>query len=411
MPQSTNLQTSSLRLLILSPTGHSDEDDNVVNKTISQGASNARFTSFLSSLTGIAPSSDLASFAGYTSHPPLNIHTKYYAAKINLWCDELPPLTASNTEPAEPSLTEWTSQMLSAEAQEVREVLGSIVVLSSFNAAHKDHKAELQDVMSYVTAVNKVREAIEDESGRDVATILAVQDMTPSATAERQLAQGQDTSLLSFTQKLEETCLEDHGIFGWDVVGWKSDKSVLPETAGSGVSAEKNGTDLSQSDIQSPEKRNEFGEKLGMARVLEVLEQVNWSVSDPALDQDLYMDNDYNLVSTDDFLDSDDDFSTPSFKPKINAYTKGSKDPIAAQSDEFQREIMGLHFALEEQSSQEPYTKDVAGDDIQVEQLSGLMERVVAIKEAASEMSKADREKFARREVGKIMREMDLDRS
>jgi hypothetical protein len=45
-------------------------------------------------------------------------------------------------------------------------------------------------------------------------------------------------------------------------------------------------------------------------------------------------------------------------------------------------------------------------EDIKIDQLPGLLERVVAIREAGAEMSKADRERFAKREVEKIMKDL-----
>lgn len=408
MPTSTDPQTSSLRLLILTPANPAEPAETSTTEIVHTNISNARFVSFLRSLTGTTPSRDLTTFAGYTSHPPLNISTKYYSAKVNLWCDELPSLSKTTTQSVEPTLSEWTSQMLSSEAQEVREAIGGIVILSPFNAANTKQQDDAQEIVSYIMAVNQVRETIEDESGRDVATIVAVEDVTPSAAAERQSVKSRDGDVAAFAQKLEESCLDQHGIFGWDIVGWKAENLQVPD----GNEAEN--TDVQQelkhgsTSAGFSEERNEFGEKRGIARVLEVLEQVNWSASSSSLDQD-DEDNDYDPLATDDFLASDDDFAIPSFKPNIKASNARSKDPISEQSDEFQREIMGLHFALEEQNNPDSHASDEDGNDIQVEKLSGLMERVMAIKEAGSEMSKADREKFARREVGKIMREMNFE--
>lgn len=50
--------------------------------------------------------------------------------------------------------------------------------------------------------------------------------------------------------------------------------------------------------------------------------------------------------------------------------------------------------------------EDVEDEDFQVEQLPALMEQVVAIREAGLEMSPAERERFAKREIERIMREM-----
>jgi hypothetical protein len=52
-------------------------------------------------------------------------------------------------------------------------------------------------------------------------------------------------------------------------------------------------------------------------------------------------------------------------------------------------------------------SQDREGDeDVKIYQLPGLLERVVAIREAGAEMSKADRERFAKREVERIMKDL-----
>jgi len=298
--------------------------------------------------------------------------------------------------------------MLSAEAQEVRAVIGGIVMLLPYNVPEsglQQTEVQIETNMRYVAAANEVRDQLEDESGRDIATVVVVQDTTPSAAAERNHGQSREATIASFIEKFEDSCVSDHGIFGWDIIFWqprtRQDPSSATEASGP--------NDFTVPEVESSRlvaETNEYGEKLGMARVIEVLQQTDWLSSTLGGEEH---EAGYDLVSTEDFLDADDEYLTaPGFKPNIKAGSGMSKDPIMAQSDEFQREIMGLHFALEEQSHGE--TGDAEDkEDIQVEQLSGLMERVVAIKEAASEMSGVDREAFARREVSRIMREMNVD--
>lgn len=253
--------------------------------------------------------------------------------------------------------------------------------------------------MGYIKALNELRELIEDESGRDLAMAAVVQGMTPKAAAMRRAEREGDTGIVTFAETLEEACVSDHGIFGWDVVAWQPGSELSLE---SDIDAEKptGGAQLDQPE----QSRNQYGERVGMARILEVLEQTDWS----APIKDAEPDDGYGLLSTEDLLDSDDEFAAPSLKPRINQQNNGTKDVVAEQSDEFQREIMGLHFALEEQRQQQTADDQGSGDDLEVEQLAGLMERAIATREAAAEMSKEDREKFARREVSKMMRDMNV---
>jgi hypothetical protein len=45
-------------------------------------------------------------------------------------------------------------------------------------------------------------------------------------------------------------------------------------------------------------------------------------------------------------------------------------------------------------------------EDLKIDQLPGLLERVVAIRKAGADMSKTDRERFAKREVDRIMKDL-----
>lgn len=407
MSNNMEAKASGLRLLILVPPSgiFQGVEGSSPAEQIPDGDTKTLFSLFLTKLTGSAPSQDLSAFAGYTSHPPLRIQNKYYSARITLWCDELPASTASTQKQGTPDLAQWTQQMLSVEAKEAREVIGGIVVILPYvhaaETAQTLQKLKAETFIHYIKAVNKLRELIEDETGRDVATVVAVQDMTPKAAAMRRAEREGATGITAFTETLEETCVSDHGIFGWDVVAWQPEIELSP-TCHAGA---ENIPGAPQHDlVERP--RNEYGEQTGMARIIEILEQTNWSASLT----DAEADEGYGLLSTDDILESDDEFGAPGLKPRFSLQSRGHKDIVGQQSDEFQREIMGLHFALEEQSQQHTDVPLDRGDDQQVEQLIGLMDRVVATREAAAELSKEDREKFARRQVGRIMREMDIGR-
>lgn len=156
--------TNPRRLLIVSPTSHAQS-------TIPQ---------LLHSLTGVpvtAPPqaetstaaaadtkaqqqpSTTTSFAGYTTHAPLRIQTKYYTADVPIWVDEIPltlphsssssdsndnndgregassaeqqdstaPSTASSSTTT-PTTAQWKTEFLSDEARVVRDAIGAIVI-------------------------------------------------------------------------------------------------------------------------------------------------------------------------------------------------------------------------------------------------------------------------------------------
>ncbi|KAK7906182.1 hypothetical protein LTR67_000908 [Exophiala xenobiotica] len=398
---------SALRLLILAPS--SDHPTSV-----------PPFSNLLRAITGSKPSDEVTSFCGYTSHPPLGLRTKYYNADVSIWCDELPlpaisvssaghdkSTTPTTKESAEAdndndnascsTLEEWQSQMLSPTASEVRAVIGGIILILPISSSASSSSSQSAEVltqsshMSLVEAVHSLREAAEDESyGRDIASIVVLQS-TSSTSGVTQ------AKLFQITEQLEESCLSDKGILGWDFVAWDGGE---PSTAAE--SAE--------------DERNEYGEKTGIQRVIEVLEGVDWSAApswggddDEAFDLDRELDVDVD-VDDDDVADDGSLGFSPTNILRNNARLSGL-------DHELQREMMELKISLgddaqgegaEAETGDQQVSTDVRDEDedVQVEQLQGLMERVVAIREAGSEMPRTEREKFAKREIGRIIREM-----
>jgi ribosomal protein S12 methylthiotransferase accessory factor YcaO len=158
--------------------------------------------------------------------------------------------------------------------------------------------------------------------------------------------------------------------------------------------------------VESSEKaeRNEYGEQTGVKRVLEVIQGIDWSAS---LDGDGDEDAD---GETDLGRGNDDDFT---FTGSRSTNILGS-GRFSGLDDELQREMMELKFSMlsndadeDEDDTQLSQRKKEAGDeDLQVNQLPALMEQVVAIREAGLEMSPSERERFAKREIERIMREL-----
>ncbi|KAJ9497505.1 hypothetical protein H2202_006929 [Exophiala xenobiotica] len=404
---------SALRLLILAPS--SDHPTSV-----------PPFSNLLRAITGSKPSDEVTSFCGYTSHPPLSLRTKYYNADVSIWCDELPlpaigvssaghdkSTTPTTKESAEAeaeadndndndnascsTLEEWQSQMLSPTASEVRAVIGGIILILPISSSSSSQSAEVlsqSSHMSLVEAVHSLREAAEDESyGRDIASIVVLQS-TSSASGVTH------AKLFQITEQLEESCLSDKGILGWDFVAWDGGE---PSTA-------------AESAI---DERNEYGEKTGIQRVIEVLEGVDWSAA-PSWggDDDEAFDLDHELEVDVDVDDDAADDGGLGFSP-TNILRNNAR--LSGLDHELQREMMELKMSLgddaqgegegegaEAETSDQQVSTDVReeDEDAQVEQLQGLMERVVAIREAGSEMPRTEREKFAKREIGRIIREM-----
>ncbi|KIV93239.1 hypothetical protein PV10_04468 [Exophiala mesophila] len=364
---------SSLRLLILAPQPTTT-------------STTPPFPSFLHALTGSKPSSIQTTFAGYTSHPPLRLSTKYYRSDVNIWCDELPansqtkptsdPESSSGelVDPDLDTLDGWKEQMLSAAAAEVRAVIGGIVLLlpvaSISSPSTTTSSSPSDELVALVESVHALREAVEDENyGRDIAATVVLQGMTSSVRMDK---------LDETREMLEDACLSDRGILGWDFVSWNAESDL-----------EK----IHEKDAP----RNEYGERTGIARVIEVLEGVDWSASPNLGDGD--DDGEIDFANG----DGDSDSGLDSF----NLTKVPGAGRMAGLDAELQREMMELKLSMTDASDEAGQTGELQDDqEDQVDQFPALMERVVAIREAGSEMSPSEREKFARREVARIMREM-----
>ncbi|OAP62818.1 hypothetical protein AYL99_02045 [Fonsecaea erecta] len=395
-PQPT--KPSSFRLLILSPSPPDTK-------------STPPFSKFLEAISGSKPSDEVTSFAGYTAHPPLRLRTKYYSADVSIWCDELPPPSTAgegtkssgkdpkqnaesegdskqaSVESDSATLAEWREQMLSSEAAEVRTVLGGLILILPIASLQSSNASILESYASLVETVHALREAIEDESyGRDVASLVVLQPTASTVT---------NAKLRETMERLEEVCLSDKGLLGWDFVAWDGQL----EAAGDG----KDG----QSVKEGEDERNEFGEKTGIKRVIEALEAVDWSAS-PHSDGEADGHGDFDFADVDEDEDAGELFSSTS----KNMLGDGSTG-LLGFDHELQREMMELKMSMLDAADDDSDDDNKGGSereqedqDTQVEQLQVLMERVVAIREAGSEMPQPEREKFARREIGRIMREM-----
>ena len=247
--------------------------------------------------------------------------------------------------------------------------------------------------MEYMSAVNEVKDAIED-LGRDVGTLFLLQPAMPRG--DRRLGAGAESRrkalarLEGLAEKFEDKCHE-MGVFGWDFVWWDG----VPEPAAIGgvpkveveehISKEPGGVDKKAEPV-----RNEYGEKLGMERVREVLEGVDWSISP--------------LLAANPGEDDGDNIENNAGADKLDVL---GGEKFQGLDAELQREMMGLKLSMmDSQGSKTDASGDKEGEDMSIDQMSSLMQRVIAIREASADLDKGDREDFAKREVEKIMHEL-----
>lgn len=394
--------SNPLRLLLLTPVERS-------SPTSPNGGPALLLPPLLQALTSSAPPPDLPTFSGYTSHPPLQLRTKYYDADVPIWVDEIPPsFTSHYDEPSDTAaeedegsgavtLTVWKDQMLSIEAREVLEAIGGLILLLPADFADlkpvgvspdTDPTAYLVDLVS---TVSDIRDEIESvRAGSECAACVVLQS-TPDVISQPMDAATSDKPILD---RFEETLL-NQGILGWDVVVWDG-ADALTTTTQTSDSTKGEGEDGS-------EERNVYGEKTGIPRLREILEAVEWQGTSLSLDDD-----------DDDDTGNDPSLSFLSAKVDSALAESGSddQDPLEPDEQELQREMLGLSMAIRAQSQRqdgeddEDEQEDNSEEKAKVDALPALMERVVAIREKGAALRGEERERYARRAVGEIMKEL-----
>ncbi len=538
------LSTSKLRLLILEPSPSSASTEFCSSSRARYQPSSpssqapSLIPSFLQALTGEAPPPQIpshdgvdgptgqASLAGYTTHPPLRVRTKYFDTKVGLWCDEVPlPLAQSLSKPgsvrriedgdvgdgfsahqhgdfrvtgprkeekegireeevAKPTTQTWVTQMLSLEpeAMEVREVIGAIVLAipvldaleanaaassSSSTAAETDTEPgyggdgnELPQLpgqsywklkpeyLDIIEAVNTLRSTIEDEragQGGDVGAVVLLQGPIPkpatrpsprgaskvlptsttTTTTTTTTYESDRNSVDALLEAVEDQLLTERAILGWDIIAWDGiPKSPHPPTSIRPRASGKDGSGESAAAAQpavddAEETRNLYGEKTGLPRLLELLHNLDWSAlpaappqtsspqspltSPPAhssnnkspsnLDLDLDADLDADLLSSN--SDTGSEFQTPLMdsNPRNRDAAAAAFKPPPPQQQQKEEEERG-HVEDEDEDEEAEF---------QVEQLQGLLQQAMAIREAGREMPSAERERYARRMLGRLM--------
>ncbi|KAJ5368719.1 uncharacterized protein N7496_008479 [Penicillium cataractarum] len=342
------------------------------------------------------------SFAGYTTHSPLRLDTKYYSAEIPLWVDEIPlttetpaPAAADPTNTSEPG--QWRTEFLSEEAEIVRDAVGALVVCvrspelkqATPSTADADtdpaSRADVRAVLDLMRDVGAVKSCIDEERGGngDVVGVFVLvgsrSSAAPKSSApdeERALELGVDDVDLGdgaadtpFSVGWWEDQLFDLDLFGWEVVEWDPAEQGVEKT------------------------RNKFGEYEGMPRIKEVLETHDWSTSGGA----------------DDLNDADLDFADDLEEELLGFGRSSHTSGFGHEVQELEREMMGLRMAIE-RGGGDGDEGDIDGDDadgeLKVESIETLMMRMQAIRDMGSELPEGERRKFAAKAVSDIMREL-----
>ncbi|PGH17608.1 hypothetical protein AJ79_00969 [Helicocarpus griseus UAMH5409] len=332
----------------------------------------------------------ISTFAGYTTHSPLRIETKYYTADIPIWVDELPFSSASTSTSStlqssttnhnqQHTSSTWRSEFLSEEAREVRDVIGAVIICierpsriaPEFSQPREHKDRHVQGLKELLSAVAEVRNQIEeergsvgevpglvvlvgkDEEGKDRVNGLDSPELGNGAGGEDGLEE-----IVEFSTRWWEEELSEMGHFELEVVAW-----------------DPKGED-------EREKRNMFGELEGIPRIKEVLRTNEWGSGGQG------------DFSADFLLDSDEEAG------------------FDKEASELEREMFGLKLAIEKggdvgASGDSADVRNEEGDDeLHVEKMDGLMMRMQAIKDMASELPEAERKAFAVKAINDIMKDM-----
>ncbi|KAL4764027.1 adaptin-binding domain-containing protein [Aspergillus foveolatus] len=403
------------RLLILSPSSQSQ----------------SFIPSLLKQLTGHPPSDtqiQTQSFAGYTTHPPLRIENRYYAADVPVWVDEIPvfvgtDVSANGEQVSESESTgkevlvseaeqrtgegvgrkdacaQWSQEFSSPEARVVRDAIGAVMIClrnprpnaeppastsggkgTGIPGDDSEDSDEVRGLKAFVRAVGTVRTLIEEERGEigSVPGILVLggkkekKEEKPKAGGTRKDGLELDPNLgAGLDGELDEPFS----------IGWWEGQLCEMGLIGFEV------VEWDWSRIQEGEERNQYGELQGMRRIKEVLETHEWAGDEEG-------EVDTSLPDDGDDLEREllglDEEAASGFKNEV---------------DELQREMVGLRFAIGRGG--DGNVDDEEGDEeLRVDAVEALLTRMRAIKDMSAELPEKERKRFAAKAVADIMKEI-----
>ncbi|KAK8054695.1 hypothetical protein PG994_009762 [Apiospora phragmitis] len=296
-------------------------------------------------LTGTAPETARTTLAG-ASHT-LALKTAYYTAAVPIWLDLI----------ANPS--EWSASFLSAEAKEVLEVLGGIVVVFP----------------------------------------LPLPTETKEAKAARELI-----------EHVGQVVQKGLGGWAWDGVGLCVGVGEIDDVDEWDGCAAERGLEFVQVRAKSTEAQNEFGEKTGISRAKEALEANEW---DQALGDDDGegigaggKDTDLDPESLDFGFDRED------FQGLKKAIWSAGRDE-EEEEDFMNGEPSSQQGRKKKQGPEEGDTSNSASkdgddklDDAEVQKLEGMMRKLQAVRDMSAGLPEDQRKRMAAKAVGEVMKDL-----
>ncbi|KAL1841893.1 hypothetical protein VTJ49DRAFT_6415 [Mycothermus thermophilus] len=299
-----------------------------------------------------------------TTHP-LPLQTPYYTASIPVWLD----LISDNHE--------WARSFLAPEAKEVLEVLGGVVVVfgippppltASSPPAHSSVTCSREKARELITQVGRVvREGLGGWEWDGVGLAVGVSSHGYGSGGD-----GGDVGD-GVLDEWEDLCAE----WGLEFVHISAGELKASSSSSSGDQKGKE------------QKRNAFGERVGMARVLEALQANDWSGGGLGGSGD----GDEGAGQEDDD-DEDDD---------------GDFDPSKLDFGFDKADFEGLRKAIWAGSTGNDDNEEEEGDigEEDVERLERMMRKLQAVRDATAGLPEDQRKRMAARAVGEVMRELE----
>ncbi|KAL2152184.1 hypothetical protein VTH82DRAFT_5368 [Thermothelomyces myriococcoides] len=372
-----------------SPSPQAVQDNGGDNRSNDHNNNNNNNNSSSSSSNDQAPEAETGSgdtIAG-TTHP-LTLSTPYYTASVPIWLD----LVAS---PAE-----WSAAFLSPEAKEVLDVLGGVLVVFALPPARASPPPP----------------PLPSSSSSSLSPTPPTSSATPSS---QETARVRARELITHVGKVVR---EGLGGWEWDGVGLAvgvgpgggpggledADGGELDEwedlCAESGlefVHVPRAGAQPGNGKGAEEDKRNEFGERVGMARVLEALKANDWSGGGTRDAGDFGEEDDEKREKGKGNQDDNDDYDFDDFDPEKLDFGFDKEDFAglreAILSGGSGAERSGLGREAEE-------NEDIDEEDVQ--QLERLMLKLQAVRDASAGLPEEQRKRMAARAVGEVMREL-----
>ncbi|KAK4040012.1 alpha and gamma adaptin binding protein p34-domain-containing protein [Parachaetomium inaequale] len=330
--------------------------------------------------TGEQTQTQTAETLAGTTHP-LTLSTPYYTATVPIWLD----LVAGLSSPAE-----WAASFLSPEAREVLEVIGGVVVVFGLPSNSTSSSSSYSSSSSPPSAAAAAEGGATGSGGAPGAAV-------PSSTPENERERAKE-----LIRQVGRVVREGLGGWEWDgaglavgigqVAGDDGDGGELDEwedlcaewglefvhvpRAGVGSGKGKKG-----------DERNEFGERMGIARVLEALEANDWSGGGMGGEGE-----------------------------EEEADVKEQGQPGEDEDDEFDPEKLDFGFDREDflglkraiwsggEKGGDDEDEEVGEEDVQ--KLERMMMKLQAVRDASAGMPEEQRKRMAARAVGEVMKEL-----